>query len=234
VSNVFKSGCLICGAELLYTLAESEMTCAVCRKQTRSNAVCRSGHFVCDRCHEADAFEYIETYCLNTVDTDPVAIAVSVMSNPRVALHGPEHHFLVPAALAAAYSHARREERLLPERLEKIKSRARNVLGGFCGFYGACGAAIGTGIFASVLQAATPLSRGEWRFANLMTARSLEKIAEAGGPRCCKRDTFLALETAARFMKEHFDTDIPVRRPACPFHDLNRECRRSACPYFPG
>jgi hypothetical protein len=105
--------------------------------------------------------------------------------------------------------------------------------GGFCGPYGDCGAAVGAGICMSVMLAATPLSGPELRFANLMTAKSLENIAEAGGPRCCQRDSFLALETAARFLKEHFNTDIPIHRPVCEFHDMNRECKKTECRYYP-
>ena len=68
-----------------------------------------------------------------------------------------------------------------------------------------------------------------------MTARSLLIIAEAGGPRCCKRNSFLAISEAVRFSEE----ELRVRMesgPAsinCEFHDLNKECRKSACPFYP-
>ncbi|VUT25840.1 MAG: hypothetical protein MOIL_01256 [Candidatus Methanolliviera sp. GoM_oil] len=56
-------------------------------------------------------------------------------------------------------------------------------LGGFCGYHGDCGAAVGTGIFISLITDATPLSKHEWKLSNLMTAKSLLSIANHGGPR---------------------------------------------------
>jgi hypothetical protein len=113
---MYSSGCLICGAELIYSQDESALICAVCKTERRSNAACQNGHFVCDHCHEANAFDFISAYCLTTTAADPIDIAVSIMRHPSVAMHGPEHHFLVPAALAAACDLARHEEHLLPER----------------------------------------------------------------------------------------------------------------------
>jgi hypothetical protein len=113
--------------------------------------------------------------------------------------------------------------------------RAEKVLGGFCGFYGDCGAAVGTGIFISVLTDATPLSRNEWKLSNLMTADSLHTIAHAGGPRCCKRNSFLAILEAARFVKEQFDTQMEMgsSRLKCEFHRLNKECKKAECRFYP-
>ena len=37
--------------------------------------------------------------------------------------------------------------------------RATDIKGGFCGFYGNCGAAVGTGIYVSIITGATPLTR---------------------------------------------------------------------------
>ena len=55
---------------------------------------------------------------------------------------------------------------------------------------------MGTGIFISLITDATPLSKEDWGLANRMTAASLNTIAEHGGPRCCKRDSFLAIMDA--------------------------------------
>ena len=95
-------------------------------------------------------------------------------------------------------------------------------LSGFCGFYGNCGAAVGTGIFASLVTNATPLSIADWKLANLVTAKSLYVIAQHGGPRCCKRTTFLALLEAANFVKEHFGVTFKLKKEIkCEFYPLN-------------
>ena len=114
------------------------------------------------------------------------------------------------------------------------KKRASQILGGFCGFYGDCGAAVGTGIFMSLVTNATPLSIAEWKLANLITAKSLFTIANHGGPRCCKRNTYLAIMEAVDFLKENLGVNLEVKKGLeCEFHDLNNECLRQKCPFYP-
>jgi hypothetical protein len=223
---------LICGRELVY-LQQNEMAhCTYCGQAQETNARCIDGHFVCDTCHSLSADDLIERTCAQTQATDPLELAITLMKNPALKMHGPEHHFLVPAVLLAAYYNRTGSDDKLP-RIKQARKRAENVLGGFCGFYGACGAAVGTGIFVSVMTGATPLSGPEWKLSNRVTAECLMKIAAHGGPRCCKRDTFLALLSAGGFVKKHFEVDFMMdRRIQCSFHDLNRECLRENCPFY--
>ena len=74
-------------------------------------------------------------------------------------MHGPEHHFLIPAVLLSAFYNVSGEPGEKEKKIKQARKRAENVLGGFCGFYGDCGAAVGTGIFVSVITGATPLSQ---------------------------------------------------------------------------
>jgi len=68
---------------------------------------------------------------------------------------------------------------------------------------------------------------------NLVTAQSLKSIAQHGGPRCCKRNTFLALFTALDFLKNHFQIHISHQKEKkCYFSLLNKECIQQACPYY--
>jgi hypothetical protein len=196
---------------------------------------CPAGHFICDDCHRLPAEDFIEKACLCTDIGDPLELAVTLMRGDPIKMHGPEHHFLVPAVLLTAYSLLRGERDRLGERLSRARERARQVKGGSCGFLGDCGAAVGTGIFVSVITGATPLSGEEWKLANLMTSRALHDIALAGGPRCCKRNTYLAILAAASFASEELGITLPVRKEiACQFSDLNRECRKMECPFYPG
>ena len=104
-----------------------------------------------------------------------------------------------------------------------------------CGTHGSCAAAIGAGIFVSLIMGATPLSKEEWRLSNLATAECLRSIAEHGGPRCCKRNTFLAIIGAARFLASNFGISLPVgERVICEFNGMNAECIGKACPFFRG
>lgn len=97
-----------------------------------------------------------------------------------------------------------------------------------------CGARVGGEIFVSVLTGATPLSRAEWQLSSLATTESLLAIANHGGPRCCKRDTFLAIQTAAAFVRRELQINLEVSSAiTCECRALNTECIGGRCPIFP-
>ena len=148
-------------------------------------------------------------------------------------MHGPEHHFLVPAVLLASYYNIRKDYSEKGLKIKEARERASNILGGFCGSHGDCGAAVGTGIFVSLITNSTPLSIEEWKLSNLITSKSLYTIANRGGPRCCKRNTYLAIIEAVKFLKENFGVEMKVRKDIrCEFNDLNEECLKEKCPFY--
>jgi len=229
----FKTGCLICGGELAYEKDLRFMSCTICGTEKETEVVCVNDHYVCDQCHSISANDRIEQYCAQSTSTNPEAMALDLMKSPLVKMHGPEHHYLVPAVLIAAYFNQKGDKERKKKALTQAKKRAENVLGGFCGFYGACGAGVGTGIFISVITDATPLSTTEWRLANLITSYALEAIANSGGPRCCKRDTFIALQTAEKFLKDFMGISLKAEeRIYCEYSSVNRECLREKCIFF--
>jgi hypothetical protein len=228
-----KSGCVVCGEELIYGKNE-KLECFYCQKVFDSNVKCKEGHYVCDKCHSMPANDLIETYCIGSQLEDPLELALILMRNQRVKMHGPEHHFLVPAVLLTAYYNIKRDKKKKKQKIREARSRSSKILGGFCGFYGDCGAAVGTGIFISLVTDSTPLSLKEWKLSNLMTAKSLSTIANHGGPRCCKRNTFLAINEAIDFLRENFGIKMEINcKLACEFTDLNKECLNKKCPYYP-
>jgi len=229
-----KTGCLVCGEELVYEEGLDKLECSYCHQVYDSNAKCKNGHYVCDKCHSLSAMDLIENYCISSKSEDPLELALTLMRNPKVKMHGPEHHFLVPACLLAAYYNIKKEYKEKATKIRMAKKRASQILGGFCGIYGDCGAAVGTGIFVSLVTNATPLSIADWKLANLVTAKSLYVIAQHGGPRCCKRTTFLAILEAANFVKEHFGVTFKLKKEIkCEFYPLNNECLKQNCPFYP-
>jgi hypothetical protein len=224
-------GCVVCGKALAYLAASEPMICALCGGSHVSPARCAAGHFVCDACHAAPAKELIEKVCAASDEKDPMAMALRILSHPAVKLHGPEHHFLVPAVLVAAYSNAKGETAKRAERVAEARKRSEPILGGFCGFQGACGAAIGTGTFVSVVTSATPLKGKERGLANRMTARALTVVASTDAARCCKRDSMLSILAAVKFANEHLGVRMPSQGAACAWCDMNDECAGGACPF---
>lgn len=231
--NDHKSGCLICGKDLIYLDLPQKMECQYCKNQFDSNVKCINEHYICDSCHSLPANELIEQYCIKTKSKDPLEMALHLMKNPAVKMHGTEHHYLVPAVLLTAYYNVKNDEENKKKDLKKAKGRAEKILGGFCGFYGDCGAAVGTGIFISLITGSTPLHKKEWQLSNLMTAQSLHTIAKHGGPRCCKRNTYFAIKEAVQFLEDNFDIKITINEKIkCEFSDLNKECLREECLFY--
>jgi hypothetical protein len=155
------------------------------------------------------------------------------MRNPVVKMHGPEHHFLLPAVLITSYYNIKKNYREKDMKLKEARLRASTILGGFCGSHGDCGAAVGTGIFISLITNSTPLSIEGWKLSNLMTAKSLHIIANRGGPRCCKRNTYLAILEAVKFLKQNFGVVMHIRKDIrCEFNDFNEECLKEKCQFY--
>ena len=155
------------------------MTCVGCGRVRESNARCLAGHFFCDVCHSGETVDLIQQVCLDSKQTDPVALTLHVMRHPRVKMHGAEHHYLTPAALLTSYSNLRGEP------FEKKQS---------------------------------------------MTSEILAVYARLGGPRCCKRNTWLATLSAAR---QRLGTPMQARGARCEFSERNPDCHKDECPFQP-
>ena len=177
----------------------------------------------------------IVALCMAETSKDPIAILEKMMSQSFCHMHGPEHHVLVGAALLTAYNNAADEAMKvdLQSGLLEVMSRGRQVPGGACGYMGACGAAISTGIFMSVVTRNTPLSTDTWQLCNLCTARALEQVALNGGPRCCKRDSYLSILTAIDFVKEHLGVEMEKPEVKCSRSRINNQCIGKKCPFSP-
>ena len=222
--------CLICGAALEYLQRDEEMECAVCHRRQESRTRCVNGHYVCSACH-MKGLDSILALCLRSGSRDPVEILEEMMSLPFCHMHGPEHHVMVGAALLTAYRNAGGALDL-PAALSEVVSRGSAVPGGACGFWGACGAGVSTGMYLSIVTGATPLSRQAWGLANQMTARALAAIGTHGGPRCCKRDSYLSLIEAVRFTEEKLGVRMELGRVRCTRSSGNNQCLHSRCPFW--
>lgn len=225
-----KDECLICRAPLEYLETDELMECAICHKKENSKTRCVNGHYVCNECHTA-GMDVIVGLCMEETSRDPVAIIEKMMAMPFCHMHGPEHHVMVGAALLTAYRNAGGEidlERALAE----MMNRGRSVPGGACGFWGSCGAGISSGMFLAIISGSTPLKREPFALAHLMTAKSMEAIGEVGGPRCCKRGSYLAISSAVGFVRERFGVEMECGEIVCSHSPDNNQCIRKRCPFY--
>jgi hypothetical protein len=164
---------------------------------------------------------------------NPLGILEKMMSMPFCHMHGPEHHVMVGAALLTAYRNAGGNIDL-EKVLREMYNRGKAVPGGACGFWGACGAGISAGQFVAIATSSTPLAVEPWGLSNQMTAKALESIGKVGGPRCCKRDSYLAILAAIDFTAEHLNVRMEKTKPSCTRSGQNNQCIGKRCPFVGG
>lgn len=222
--------CLICGAPLEYLEQPIQMECAICHKMVENNVRCVKGHFVCDECHTS-GIDSIVGICMSETSGNPIEIIEKMMSLDTCHMHGPEHHIMVGASLITAYKNAGGQVDMEWALAEMIR-RGKQVPGGACGNWGACGAGISTGQFVSIVTKSSPLATKAWGLSNLMTSRALARIASHGGPRCCKRDSYESILAAIDFAEE--ELQVKMQRPErviCSRSAQNNHCLGSKCPF---
>lgn len=224
-----KEECLICQAPLEYLEQDISMECAICHKRENSKTRCVNGHYICNECH-TQGMDSIIGLCLAETSNNPIEIIDRIMDQPFCHMHGPEHHVFVGSALLTAFKNAGGNIDLHPALLEMM-SRGRSVPGGACGFWGACGAGISAGMFLSIISRSTPLSAAPLGDANQMTAAALGQIGAIGGPRCCKRNSYLSILAAIDFVKDRFQIQMEKPVVVCRHPSQNNQCIGKRCPF---
>jgi len=231
--DVPETGCLICGAPLVYLADLEDRACARCETVKGANAVCEEGHFVCDACHVRDPKGLIRTVCTSTRETDMLRLLQEIRSDSRFPLHGPEHHALVPAVILATYRNlgGRITERDILAGIE----RGLSIPGGSCGFMGICGAAVGVGVAFSIILGGNPLTQKPRQVVQRTVSEIIGVLAEQEAVRCCRRECFLALLEAARLSEDFLPVNLWADEASpCEQYPGNAECSRTGCPFFPG
>ena len=83
----------------------------------------------------------------------------------------------------------------------------------------------------SILTGANPLAGEAWGHSNRMTSRSLAAVAEVGGPRCCKRNSYLTIVEAVKYAKEYFGVEMELGEIKCSHMGKNNQCLGKNCPF---
>lgn len=228
--DTYRSGCMVCGEDLIYLENEQDLTCYFCGQVTAANARCVNGHFICDACHAADALEVIRTVCLHSQEANPVLLMQTIRSHQQFRIHGPKHHALVPAILLTALRNSGTP--VTDEQIEIAIQRGQRITGGACAFMGACGAAVGVGIAVSLIIGASPYEGARRQSAQQATLAALEEIASFDAPRCCQRDSWLAIKKASKVLEEFTGTSLTISQIHCTQFPKNKECIHEKCPLW--
>lgn len=211
------------------------LTCMYCGKTFTARVRCPAGHYICDDCHARDAVEVLRSYLTATSEKDPYVMVDTLLQHPAFKMYGPEHHVLVPAVLlTAARNNGCKKtdgQEITVKDLDESISRASKIPGGWCGFYGACGAGIGAGVAVSVLSKATPSTHAARSIANRATSKALSRVAD-DLEHCCKRSARIAIDVALDMLQEILGCAMRFSPAACPFSAKNPKCEKAACPFF--
>ena len=171
--------------------------------------------------------------------TAPAELMEAVMADSRCPAFGPIHHFAVGTTLLTCWRNAEaaadREAKLRAD-LEEMLARSSGVPGATCARWGVCGAAASAGMAYAIVRGNAPLREEGWQEGQLMVSDLLARIARSGRPRCCKRDSRVAIAAAVAHFNalggpQMTQSDVV---PTCASFGQNSVCMGSECPYHPG
>ena len=225
------TGCLICGAPLVYGNVNAPVTCALCGEAQLSRVICADGHYICDKCHIRDPLELTKNMCLASTETDMFQLFYRMSSHPLIPLHGPEYHGVVPGVILATYRNL--GGTIADDRILEAIDRGALVPGGSCAFMGVCGAATGVGIAYSTILEANPLKPVERQHVQRIVSEVIGELSSLKAARCCRREAHIAFTIAARESDGLLDTTLQAEEwRSCERHELNKECIKRSCPFF--
>ncbi len=169
--------------------------------------------------------------CRKETSKNPIEIFLHVAANDFVRIHGPEHHILDGACVLTAFYNAGGKLDL-DKALAGIKEQGLKMPGAACGLWGVCGAVSSIGAALAIIDGTGPLSTdGTWGKHMHYTSEALGKLADVDGPRCCKRDAFLAMKTVIPFIRKEYGVDMEDMPVRCTFSARNEQCIGERCPF---
>jgi hypothetical protein len=220
--------CRICEQELLEQA--SRCICTYCGREEDTDWSCPGGHYTCEACRTACPDDLTERTCLHSAARNPLELAELLMRHPAFHAYGEEHHSLAAPVILAALRN-RGVPGVTEEGIRLSLARLKGIPISVCGTRGDCGAAASAGTVISVLRDATPLSDQERTEALRATAQTLLRIADRGGPRCCKQSVFEAIVCTWERLQDKLGLEaLPVH--SCAFAGKLKDCKTTRCPYF--
>ncbi|WP_455391583.1 DUF5714 domain-containing protein [[Eubacterium] cellulosolvens] len=230
-SEKFTSGCMVCGTELVYKQEPELLSCYYCDNEFSTSAQCINNHFVCDSCHTQDAIGIIKSVCLSSTEKDMIVLLKKIRSHEKFPMHGPEHHAMVSGIILTAYRNS--GGNISDTKIVKCIERGAKIPGGYCGFIGACGAAMGVGNAFGLILESTPLKPQQRHDILNVTSKVLCEIAKNKAARCCQRESLIALQQAAKLSEDYIGIKLQADAEfKCTQFDKNKECLEAKCPFW--
>ena len=179
-----------------------------------------------------DKYDLIISEVAKAKARNPIEIIKGIMHKDFINIHGPEHHFLDGAAFLAAYKNAGGQIDL-NQALSELRERSIKMPGAMCGLWGVCGSTTSIGAALSVIHGTSPLSDDNFYKEHMQyTSSCIDKMSKIGGPRCCKRNAFLSIDTAVKFVEEKYGIKMECDKITCEFTSWNQQCIKNRCPFY--
>lgn len=179
-----------------------------------------------------EKYRLIKKHIMEEKSKNPIQIIKKLMHMDFISIHGPEHHFLDGSAFLMAYNNAGGDIDI-DECLNELAKRTIHMPGAMCGYWGICGSSASLGASLAIINKTGPLSNNDFYSDNMeYTSELINKMSKIGGPRCCKRNAFLALITAAEFVRKKYGVNIDIDEVKCEFTLFNEQCIKERCPFY--
>lgn len=178
-----------------------------------------------------EKYKLIKEEVLKNKSKNPIEIAKSIMHKDFVNIHGPEHHFLDGASFMVAYKNSSGDIDL-DKAIDILAERTIKMPGAMCGYWGMCGSVSSVAAVLAIIHEVGPLSSTPYYGEDMeFTSSVIKKMSEIGGPRCCKRNAFLSLNSGAKFIKEKYGVEMELGNIECEFSSWNKQCIGTRCPF---
>nr|WP_302595742.1 DUF5714 domain-containing protein [uncultured Cellulosilyticum sp.] len=225
--------CLKCNGELKHSDHLVFAKCTECGVEEKTYIQCENGHYYCNTCASKSVINKLYKMVPLISQKNPCEIAEMLFVECGICGNSP--HPLTTAAFLIAYKNL--TGKITDNDVYEGIDRALKIPGGWCGYYGNCGAAVGLGVAFAIINKSTPMSDEERNIANIATAEGLLSVADQGGPRCCTASVRRVLEKSIEVANTYLNVSFPLyehEMKPCWQSKYNDVCRHNKCKYFKG
>jgi len=230
---------MVCGSTLNYQTYGIDMTCDYCGETFSASVFCPNRHYVCEGCHSAGYYSFLEKIVKAITSKNPMEVAERLLEGSLLPSLGGEHHAIVTTALLVAVKNYGEipigdgaTKKVTDQDMAEGIRRMKQIPSCTCACHGACGAGLGVGAFFSILLDATCAKDMERTLSMRATNAALTAIANNGGPGCCKQSVRTAILVGVEMLKEICRVKLPISHERC-FHmkDTSHGCKGVYCQF---
>ncbi|MCX7749366.1 MAG: DUF5714 domain-containing protein [Clostridia bacterium] len=223
--------CLKCHGKINHHENLVYVKCVECGVREKAQITCQEGHYYCNACASKKVLNRLYEVFPTLDGQNPSDISEKLFIECGISGNSP--HPLTTAAFLVAYKNL--TQKITDEDVLEGISKSTQIPGGWCGYYGNCGSAVGLGVAFAIINKSTPMHDKERSIANLVTAEGLKVVAHQGGPRCCTGSVRGVLEVGIKLAKEYLGVEFPQKNidlKRCWQSKHNHDCKKKRCAYY--